>query len=171
MYRNFVECTKTFFKSSLSKRDNDSAKWKTIENYIKEKHYQIERMYNTLHCDTNASSREFCEVLLNSMKNHRCNNKILIIFLTDLITIFSLEHLDLTYCVNNNANVESAINNLKNDSEISIFAKDEGIYAFTVLLNNYQFMEVLVKYGLIKNFSRECPFLKTRTMELLRNLL
>lgn len=162
-----------FFKSALSKRDNDSAKWKTIENYIKEKHYQIERMYDTLHLDTNTSSREFCEILLNSIKNHRCNNKILIIFFTDLITIFSLKHLDLTYCVNNNANanVKSVINNLKNNSEISIFAKDEGIYAFTVLIGNYQFMEVLVKYGLIKNFSKECPFLKTRTMELLRDLL
>lgn len=175
MSRNFVEDTKMFFKFRLSKEDNDSVKCKVIKNYIKKEKYEIEKFYNSLHWDTIAISEEFCEILLNFIKNHKCNNKTLLIFLTDLITLCSLKNLDLNSCVCNNEfgdYVKSAINNLENDSEISIFADNaEKMHVFTALLGNYQFMDILVKYGLVKNFSRDCPFFKGRTMEILRHLL
>lgn len=172
MYSDFVEETKEFFKIALSKEDNDSVKWKEIENYIKENRYPIQRLYDNLHWDfTDVSSLEFCEILLNSVKNYTCNNKILLIILTDLITIFRLKISDLSYAYECGNYVKSAINNLEAHSEDSIFAENEGIQVLTALLGDYQFMETLVKYGLVKNFPTQCPYLKDITMETVQHLL
>lgn len=169
MYSNFVINTREFFKFALSKEDNDSIKWKSIENYMIEKRSSIQRLYDNLHWDfTDASSGEFYEILLNSLKNHCCINKTLLIFLTDLITIFRLNISDLSYEYGNY--VKTAINNLEAHSEYSIFAGNEGIQ-LAALLGDFQFMEILVKYGLVKNFPIDCPFLKDRTIEIVQHLL
>lgn len=169
MHSKFVEDSKNFFKFALSKEDKG---WKTIENYIKKNRYQIRSFYNNLHWDSVATSVEFCEILLNTVKNHNCDNKTLITSLTDIITVFSINNSNFRdYIYEYGDYIECAINNLEANSGTSVFGEDEGILQLTALLGNYQLMDILIKYGLVKNFPRECPFLEARTMEIMRHLL
>lgn len=172
MSNSFVEDTEMFFKSVFSKEDDNSVKWKAVENYIKRKCYDIQEL-SMMH-RTEASSVKFRAILLNALKNHRCDNKILLASLTDLLAIISMGSEDyptILHPYECDDYVKSAIDNLKGNSENSIFAEREGFHLFIALQGNYQYMEILVKYGLVKSLARPCPILKEITLERVYNLL
>lgn len=175
MHNNFVEDTEKFFKFALSKEDDDSLNWKAVENYIKGKRYQIQGLcYVNFSYDKYASSPKFGEILLNILTEFRCDYKSLLTTLTDLITIFSMKTIYLsnyTSSYKRECYVKTAINNLEDHTENSIFPENEGIQVYAALRGNYQFMEIIVKYGLVKSFSNESLLFKARTEQILAQLM
>lgn len=173
MHDNFVEDAEIFFKSLLSKEYDDSLKWKSVVNYIKCNRLQIQGLcYVELWHDKNAFITKFCSVLSNALKELRCDDKILLTSLIDLITILSLKTIYLSkYLSKREYYVKTVINNLEWNTENSIFSENQGIPVFNALRGNYQLMELLIKYGLVKSFSGESQLLKARTEEILTQLL